>query len=411
MMKTLLNSVLSLIMLVGLTACGANVPSKTTDTVAHATSPSPTQTETAKPLPSPQKNDATPKATQSAPHSGKQLVVTFINVGQGDSILVQMPNGKSMLVDGGRRTAGDKVVAYLKKAGVTSLDRLVATHPDADHIGGLVDVLQQFNVKKVIDSGKDHTSETYMDYLKLVDQKDIPFHVAKTGEKLDLDPAVDIKVLNSGNTAPTDENNDSSIVLKITYGKVSVLLTGDAPKDVEKQMMENGEDVSATILKPGHHGSSTSSSLEFLEAVHPKVAVLSYGENDYGHPNSGVVSRLRQVGAKVYSTFASGDIVVSTDGATYQVSAKPWTGKGVDGAPDTHFHSSDNTATVNHKININTAGLSDLESINGIGPAIAQNIIDYRNEHGPFQTIDELDNVYRIGPATIDKIRPYITLK
>lgn len=405
-MKTLLNIGLSLIFIIGLAGC-SGTPQATDNT-------SPVKTASAEPStpstpPPPTQTDQTPKSeaeTTAPQHSDKQMTVTFINVGQGDSILIQSPNGKSMLVDGGRRTAGDKVVSYLKKAGITSLDRLVATHPDADHIGGLIDVLHNFNVKKAIDSGKDHTSETYIDYLTLIDKKDIPFHVAKTGETIDLDPAISIKVLNSGNTAPTDENNDASIVLKITYGKISVLLTGDAPQDVEKQMIDNGDDLRATILKPGHHGSSTSSSMAFLQAVQPKAAVLSYGENDYGHPNAGVVSRLHEVGAKVYSTFASGDIVVTTDGATYHVNAKPWTGKGLNGAPDSSHHTE-----TSQKVNVNTANLSELEAVNGIGPSIAQNIVDYRNANGPFKSIDELDNVKYIGPATIKKIRPYITLK
>ena len=337
-----------------------------------------------------------------------EMKVHFINVGQGDSILIQTPEGKTLLVDGGKKAAGEKVVAYLKKSGVTTIDRLVATHPDADHIGGLLDVLNEFKVKKVIDSGKDHTSETYIDYLKLVDQKDIPFHIAKTGETVALDPSVNIKVLNSGDTAPTDENNDASVVLKITYNQFSVLLTGDAPIDVEKQMMQN-DDVSATVLKPGHHGSETSSSMAFLQAVKPKVAVLSYGENNYGHPNAAVVERLRKVGAKVYSTEASGDIVISTDGKSYSVNAKPWNGKGVEDASTISTDGSTDKSDI--KININKAGSEELQSINGIGPALAEHILDYRKTHGAFKNVDALDQVEGIGPATLEKIKPYITLK
>lgn len=253
----------------------------------------------------------------------KEMFAHFIDVGQGDSILIQTPNGKTVLVDGGKQSTGDKVVAYLKKAGVTSIDLLVATHPDADHIGGLVDVLKSFPVKKVLDSGKEHTTITYLDYLNLIESKGIPLEVPTSGETIALDSSIKIQVLNSGDRNAND-NNDNSIVLKITYGSVSFLLTGDAGIDVESDLISKF-DLKSTILKAGHHGAKTSTSQEFVNAVKPEATILSYGkDNSYGHPVSEVVNRLKASGSKLYSTAESGDIVVRTDGKTYTIFSKPW---------------------------------------------------------------------------------------
>ncbi|HYK72417.1 MAG TPA: S-layer homology domain-containing protein [Pseudoneobacillus sp.] len=251
-----------------------------------------------------------------------ELAAHFIDVGQGDSSLIVTPSGKTILIDGGRITAGEKVVSYLKKAGITSIDLLVATHPDADHIGGLLDVLSEFPVKKVLDSGAQHTTDTYLDYLTLIRQKNILFEVAKEGSTIPLDNDIQITVLNSGNGS--DDLNASSIVLKITFGQINFLYTGDADVGQEYEMATN-YNVEAEILKVGHHGSNTSSSQLFINEVKPKVSILSYGaDNSYGHPTSEVVNRLKAAGSNLYSTAISGDIIVKTDGKIYQVSTQPW---------------------------------------------------------------------------------------
>nr|WP_240050999.1 lamin tail domain-containing protein [Metabacillus litoralis] len=223
-------------------------------------------------------------------------------------------------MDGGRKSAGSKLISFLQEKGIQSIDLLVATHPDADHIGGLIDVLEQVEVKKVLDSGKPHTTQTYMEYLALIDQKNIPFEVAKKGSFITLDSDIKIQVLNSLNSS--EDLNDSSVVLKLTYGVVDFLLTGDAGIENEADMVAN-YNLEAEILKVGHHGSDTSTSQPFVNEVDPETAILSYGENNYGHPNAGVVKRLRNIGAEIYSTFESGDIVVTTDGTNYDVSALP----------------------------------------------------------------------------------------
>lgn len=250
--------------------------------------------------------------------AAKELKVHFLDVGQGDSILIQSPNGKNMLVDGGSKGSGTKVVSFLKSKGVKKLDYVVATHPDADHIGGLIAVLNTFPVSNFVDSGKVHTSQTYYEMLELIDKKNIKFKVAKELDKLALDPNLIIRVLHADENAA--DSNDASIVLKATYNKVSFLLMGDADTAIE-DMIKTKYDVKATVLKNGHHGSDTSSSAAFISNVKPSVAIFSYGKNNsYGHPNLAVESRMKNVGAKVYKTPLDCDITVTTNGVKHSVS-------------------------------------------------------------------------------------------
>ncbi|MFJ7668157.1 MBL fold metallo-hydrolase [Lysinibacillus sp. NPDC097195] len=255
--------------------------------------------------------------------AGHEMRVHFIDVGQGDSILIESPNGKTMLVDGGVKGAGQQVVSYINKLGIDKLDIVVATHPDADHIGGLIPVLNSIPIEQFYDSGKVHTSQTFEEMLSLIDTKNIPYNVPKTGDRMTFDDELEVKVLNANENAV--DNNDASIVLKVTYGNISFLLTGDAGVALEKDMLQ--QDVKATVLKAGHHGSNTSSSQSFIQAVQPEVTILSYGQdNKYGHPHAEVVERLQAIGSKIYATAEAGTVTVSTDGVSYQVSAKEWDG-------------------------------------------------------------------------------------
>ena len=258
--------------------------------------------------------------------SGIETRVHFINVGQGDSILIQSPNGKAMLIDGGIKGEGDNVVAYIREQGVSELDYVVATHPDADHIGGLIDVLNSISIKNFMDSGKVHTSQTYEQMITLIGDKNISYIVPTIGQQIALDDELDITVLNADESA--SDNNEASIVLKVSYGDISFQLTGDAGIEMEQQMMAT-QNVQATILKAGHHGSNTSSSPAFIEAVSPEATILSYGQdNKYGHPHLEVIESLQAVGSKVYSTAEEGHIVVTTDGKSYSVNDTEWTGVG-----------------------------------------------------------------------------------
>lgn len=263
---------------------------------------------------------STPRATESptaADSSPKgELRVHFIDVGQGDSVLIQSPDGKNMLIDGGERSSG--VVAYLRTAGVNKVDIIVATHPHSDHIGGLVDVLGELPVAEVWISGQEHTTKTFEDFLDAIDKSGAGFREARRGDSIRLG-GLFFQVLNPGPQFLENLNNDS-IVLRLTYGDVTFLFPGDAEKEAEAQMLASGLNLRATILKVGHHGSRSSSSPQFLRAVEPKVAIYMAGRgNTYGHPHQETLIALNAVGAEVYGTDVNGSIVVVTDGQNYVV--------------------------------------------------------------------------------------------
>jgi beta-lactamase superfamily II metal-dependent hydrolase len=251
------------------------------------------------------------------------LEVHFLDVGQGDSVLVQYRN-KSMLVDGGTIDAGPTVASYLKSHGVSTIDVLVSTHPHADHIGGLPTVLREFPVKVLYDSGIPHTTQTYEEYLMLIDQKNIRYIVPQRGDTLDLGPGVAVLVLSPppGGVAG-DDLNENSIVLKVTIGGTSFLPASDTGFEAEDTMLASGDSLRSDVLKVGHHGSKYSSGKSFLQAVDPEYAVIEVGaDNPYGHPAPATVSRLEEIGSKVYRTDRDGNIVMTSDGKGIMVSTQ-----------------------------------------------------------------------------------------
>ena len=254
--------------------------------------------------------------------SSGNLTAHFLDVGQGDSILLQF-NGKNVLIDGGTQEMGPRVETYLRNHGVSSLDLLVATHPHEDHIGGLVTILNDFPVKQVLDSGQPHSSQVYETFLTLIDQKNIPYNVAQRGQKINLDKDLIIDVLSPPTTLFSGDLNQNSIVLKITYGKVSFLLMGDAGTEAESSLISSSYDLKSDILKVGHHGSSSATSTAFLNDVKPAISIIEVGAgNDYGHPTQQTLNALQDVGATIYRTDTSGNIIITTDGLTYSTTTQ-----------------------------------------------------------------------------------------
>ncbi|MFA5268490.1 MAG: lamin tail domain-containing protein [Methanoregula sp.] len=243
----------------------------------------------------------------------------FLDVGQGDSSVILFKD-KVILIDAGEIDRGDRVVSDLKKLGVTRIDLLVATHPHSDHIGGMPKVLAAFPVKKVLDSGIPSTSSLYEHFLETVDEENIPYVVAEQGQTIDLDPSLRILVLSPPKERIGDDINTNSIVLRISYGTVNLLYTGDATTAAEDVMVKAGYPLSADVLKVGHHGSSGSSSAAFLRRVDPEVAIISLGEdNEYGHPHRETLERLNAAGPLVLRTDLDGTVLVTSNGATYSV--------------------------------------------------------------------------------------------
>ncbi len=272
----------------------------------------PSKTTPEKSTPTTAKNSVTP--------SGQNLTANFLDVGQGDSILLEY-NGKSMLIDAGESDQGEVVSDYLKDQGISTLDYVVATHPHSDHIGGMNEVLNNFKVEHFVDSGYPHTTQTYENMLTTIDQKNIPFEVAQAGQTIDFDPAIDIEVLNPGKTY-SDDLNENSVVLKVSYGKTSFLLMGDAGLETEERIMKAGYNIDSDILKVGHHASRSGSGASFISAVSPSVSIIEVGAgNDYGHPHAKILKRLQKA-SKVYRTDLDGTISVTTDGSTYAITTQ-----------------------------------------------------------------------------------------
>lgn len=259
-----------------------------------------------------------------------RLQIYALDVGQGDSALIITPEGKSVLIDAGPPQAGDEVVAALRKRDIQSLDLAVATHPHADHIGGMRPVIENFEVKKFLDSGQVYASKEYERMLRAINEKRIKFIEAKKGMKFGLDSGVELEVLNpQGDDQWITEvrrggsvENANSVVLRLSYGNFSMLFTGDAETETEDLMMRSAAPLRAQVLKVGHHGSRYATSARFLEAVTPEAAVISCeAGNRYGHPAQQTLDRLQRAGVKIYRTDLNGEIAIVTDGNTFEIHA------------------------------------------------------------------------------------------
>jgi beta-lactamase superfamily II metal-dependent hydrolase len=264
-----------------------------------------------------------PTPTPPPPTDGT-LTVAFLDIGQGDSILIRSPNGMTMLIDGGNsdRDANEVIVPKLREWGADGLDVMVATHPDADHIGGLPEVLENFPVETVALTGQVHSTQIYERLLTDIRDLNVNAIQTRTGTTIPFDPSVRVEVLGPDDEFVQDDNdtNNASIVIRLTYGSVSFMLTGDAEDAEEGDILASGADLRSAILKVGHHGSRSSTSELFLAAVDPQIGVISAGAgNQYGHPHQEVLDRLEQAGVQIYRTDQSGTITITTNGSTIDV--------------------------------------------------------------------------------------------
>ena len=244
--------------------------------------------------------------------SAENLLVYFLDVGQADAAILQCGD-EVMMIDGGESSDSSLIYSYLTKTlGITHIDYMIATHPHADHIGGLSGALNACSVGVVYSPVRSYDSKQFSSLVKYTQKQRRDLTVPEVGDSFSFGDA-QVQFL-----SPMKEYsniNDSSIVVRIIHGINTFLFAGDAEWEAEHDMVDSGYDLSATVLKVGHHGSDTSSSYVFLREVMPKYAVISCGEgNSYGHPTEAVLSRLRDVGAQVFRTDLQGDVVFVSDG-------------------------------------------------------------------------------------------------
>lgn len=249
------------------------------------------------------------------------LRVHFFDIGQGDAIFIEAENGNQVLIDGGPNSS------ILAKLGETmpfwdkSINLIILTHPHADHLDGLIEVLKRYDIDMVLETGVSHSIPEYEEWRRLLREKNIKVVVANAGQKVQLSDSAFLDILaplNNFDGSSLKNIHDAMIVSKLASGSASLLLMGDAEKQIEYRLLLSGAVVDADILKAGHHGSKTSTGEEFLRAVSPEFAVISAGrKNRYGHPHQEVIDRLEDFGVKILRTDVEGDIVLMSDGARF----------------------------------------------------------------------------------------------
>ena len=338
------------------------------------------------------------------------VTVDVLDVGQGDSILIRSPEGKSVLIDGG--TGSVDVVPLLRARGIEELNMVVGTHAHADHIGGIDEVLESIPVKLYLDNGLPHTTKTYAKVMELIEQKEIRYIEGKRDQEFNLGKEVKLQIIHPQNILLRNTRSDlnsNSVVIRMLHGNNCFLFTGDAEEPTEDQLVR--QDIgTCQVLKVAHHGSNHSSTTHFLEEVEPKIAVISLGANNrYGHPGEDAMTRLERTGAEIYRTDTMGTVTITSDGENLQVETKKEAvvHKIDSGKIKKISHVTTDTTVITDatgKFDINTASQSQLEGISGIGPSKATAIIAYRNENGPFKNIQDVVNVSGVGPKTVEKI-------
>ncbi|NQV88189.1 MAG: MBL fold metallo-hydrolase [Parcubacteria group bacterium] len=251
----------------------------------------------------------------------RPLSVSFFDIGQGDSEFIEAPNGNQVLIDGGPTNAILAKLGEVMPLGDRSIDLIILSHPHVDHLLGLVEVLNRYDVGAVLESGVVYGTSEYKEWNRLLEEKNIPVVIAITGEKVYLSDDVYFDIF-----APrknfVDQKlanvHDSMVVAQLHFGSSTIVFSGDMETSLERELVLTGDNLKSDILKIGHHGSKTSTSEEFLKAVNPQFAVISVGEgNTYGHPTKEILGRLTSFGIKIFRTDLDGDVFLQSDGRTW----------------------------------------------------------------------------------------------
>ena len=313
-MKKYTSFFMAFFLILSIAGCGASVASTTTAKIEPAVETKAVEPVKVDPTVSAAPSNGVVNATTIL--AGKKLKVSYIDVGQADSILLQTPGGKNVLIDAGNNGDATTIVAYLKAQNISRLDYVIATHSHEDHIGSMDTVIKTFDIGQIVMPKESSNTQTFRDVMTAIANKGLKPTEAKAGVKLDFGTEIYAELL-APNSSGYEDTNDYSAVLRLVYGKNSFLLTGDAETQSESEMLRLGSQLKVDVLKVGHHGSSSSSTAAFLKLVAPKYAIISVGKgNSYGHPTSAALERLGSIGATIYRTDESGTIVCESDGET-----------------------------------------------------------------------------------------------
>lgn len=257
--------------------------------------------------------------TVQEPEPLSGMEVTYLDVGNADCEIIRMEDGTNVVIDAGTKDQSGNIIRALKRKGIRKIDYLIATHPHADHIGGMEDIIDSTEIGTVVLPSVVHTSKTYENLLKKIKEKEIPAVKAEAGVVLWETDRCKMRLVAPKKDEKYESLNNYSAVLHITYGNTTFLFAGDAEKISENEMLK--DEIRSDVLKVGHHGSRTSSSEKFIAKVNPRIAVISCGkDNDYGHPHQETLETLKN--AEVYRTDKNGDIIIHTDGATLTVATE-----------------------------------------------------------------------------------------
>jgi competence protein ComEC len=343
--------------------------------------------------------------------SSGEVVIDVLDVGQGDSILIRSPEGKTALIDAG---PSKNVVGLLKSKGVTSIDLLVLSHHHSDHYGGMAEVIRAFRPKVFLATNSSHTTPMYLKLLQLVRDEGIKaIGPTESVRKIGLGSVV----LNILPQPPEDtrDENDNSIGIRVEYGNFSALLTGDSEAPARGFWLKTCPKMvrDCTILKLAHHGSRNGTDARWLAAVRPEQAVVSLGAgNDYGHPHPETLSLLARERIPLLRTDQVGTIEIFSDGQTWDMttSKRGRPSAEITSKPRAKPHPAPRdakVATASHRIDLNTATAVQLMTIPGIGPASASKVIGGR----PYETVDDLHKVRGLGAARIAELEPNVTVR
>ncbi len=336
-----------------------------------------------------------------------KMKVHYIDVGQADATLIEYNQGDeafAILIDTGDWNSAE-VVDYLQAHNIKDIDIVAVTHPHADHIGQLDKIIQTFDVSEVWMNGETVNSQVFTSALAAIEDNNVDYYEPEVGDVFDIGP-LEVAVVHPKSLS--GDTNNNSIAIRLQYGDVSFLFTGDGEEEAESEMLTSGANLQADILQVGHHGSKTSTSNRFLKAVQPDVAIYSASvDNQYGHPHIETINRLEKSGILVYGTDIHGTIIVETDGKTFSVQTNnqgsikhtpPKVETEVVSTPQPKEERQ--PVSSGSCVNINSASEVEVQRIIHIGPARSQELIQLR----PYQSVDDLSNIKGIGPARIADI-------